>query len=288
VSAPSLATLISGIPSTLGSYGPVLRKIDAVMQSPQCNLVTLGEAIEIDPDLTARLLRLANSPFYGFSSRVSTVTEAISLIGIQQVQDLILASSIVERFSGISDEFVSMESFWRHSLACGLTARLLAIDLRLPQADKCFVAGMLHDIGRLVLLSEAPQIALEIFTIYEHEHLLLREAEQRRLTFDHQQIAAALLKEWNYPGALIEAVACHHQPLLAKANLQQACVIHVADYLVHALGIGSSGEVYVPPLNLKACENIRFHTGMLSSVISRIDEQIEAVEDAFLHSKRPA
>ncbi|HEU5125624.1 MAG TPA: HDOD domain-containing protein [Verrucomicrobiae bacterium] len=288
MSAPSLATLISGIPSTLGSYGPVLKKIDAAMQSPQCNLVTLGEAIEIDPDLTARLLRLANSSFYGFSSRVSTVTEAISLIGIQQVQDLILASSIVERFSGISDEFVSMESFWRHSLACGLTARLLAMELRLPQADKCFVAGMLHDIGRLVLLSEAPQIALEIFTLYRQERLLLREAEQRVLTFDHQQIAAALLKEWNYPGSLIEVVACHHQPLLAKANVQQACAVHVADYLVHALELGSSGEAYVPALNLKACEKIHFHTGMLSAVISRIDGQIEAVEDAFLHSVQPS
>lgn len=288
MSAPSIAALISGIPSTLGSYGPVLKKIDAAMQSPQCNLVTVGEAIEIDPDLTARLLRLANSPFYGFSSRVSTVTEAISLIGIQQVQDLILASSIVERFSGISAEFVSMESFWRHSLACGLTARLLAMDLRLPQADKCFVAGMLHDIGRLVLLSESPQTALEIFGIYQNERILLRDAEQRVLNFDHQQIAAALLKEWSYPGPLIEAVACHHQPLLAKANLQHACVVHIADYLVHALDFGSSGERFVPPLNVKACEKIRFHTGMLSSVTSRIDEQIDAVEDAFLHSTQTA
>src|SRR5262245_9174298 len=109
---PTIEELISGIPRSLGSHGPVLEEIDAAIQSPQCSLVTVGEAIEKDPDLTARLLRLGNSSFYGFSSRLATVTEAISLIGIQQVQDLLIASSIVERFAGVSDEFVSMESFW--------------------------------------------------------------------------------------------------------------------------------------------------------------------------------
>jgi len=119
---PTIPDLISGIPRSLGSYAPVIEEIEAALQSPECSLVTIGEAIEKDPDLTARLLKLGNSSFYGFSSRLGTVTEAISLIGIQQVQDLIIASSIVERFNGISDEFVDMESFWRHSLACASVA----------------------------------------------------------------------------------------------------------------------------------------------------------------------
>ena len=157
------------------------------MQSPQCSLVTVGDAIEKDPDLTARLLRLGNSSFYGFSSRLATVTEAISLIGIQQVQDLILASSIVEQFAGVSDEFVSMESFWRHSLACGIGARLLALERRLPKPDKFFVAGLLHDVGRLVLFAQAPEISQQVFQLYQKEKLLLREAEMRVLGYHHQQ-----------------------------------------------------------------------------------------------------
>lgn len=281
-SVPSISQLISGIPATLGSYGPVLEEIQTAMQSPQCNLVTVGDSIEHDPDLTARLLKLANSPFYGFSTRVTTVTEALSLIGIQQVHDLILASGIVERFSGVSPDHVSMESFWRHSLACGIAARMLATELRLHGADKFFVAGMLHDIGRLVLLSEAPEAAAEVFGLYDSERILLRDAEMRVLGYDHQQIAGALLKEWRYPGALIESVSSHHQPMLAKASLEQSCVIHISDYLVHALEIGSSGEEYVPPLTLRACEKVRFHTGLLSTITSKIDDQIEAVEDVFL------
>ncbi len=162
---PTLNELVGGAPASLGSYGPVLEEIEAALESPECSLVTLGDAIEKDPDLTARLLRLGNSSFYGFSSRLATVTEAISLIGIQQVQDLILASSIVEQFAGVSDEFVSMESFWRHSLACGIGARLLAMERRLPKADKFFVAGLLPDVGRLGLFARAPQVAERSFEL---------------------------------------------------------------------------------------------------------------------------
>ena len=90
MTSPTIESLINGIPSRLGSYGPVVEEIERAIESPQCNLVTVGEAIEKDPDLTARLLKLANSSFYGFSSRLTTVAEAISLIGLQQVQDLIL------------------------------------------------------------------------------------------------------------------------------------------------------------------------------------------------------
>ena len=279
---PTIEELIGGIPSSLGSYGPVLEEIEAAIQSPQCSLVTVGEAIEKDPDLTARLLRLGNSSFYGFSSRLATVTEAISLIGIQQVQDLIVASSIVERFTGVSDEFVSMESFWRHSLACGIGARLLALERRLPKADKFFVAGLLHDVGRLVLFAEAPQAAQEIFGLYRKDSLLLREAEVKVLGYDHQQIAEALMKHWKYPVNLVQAVAYHHQPASTRIAAEDAAVVHLSDHLVNAMQIGSSGERHVPPLSAKAWETLRFSPNMLASIVEKIDEQIEAVQEVFL------
>ncbi|MFO1478504.1 MAG: HDOD domain-containing protein [Verrucomicrobiota bacterium] len=282
MSVPSIQELVTSIPSSLGSYGPVLQEIETAIESPQCNLVTVAEAIERDPDLTARLLKLGNSSFYGFSSRLATVTEAISLIGIQQVQDLILASSIVEKFAGVGDDFVSMESFWRHSLACGIGARLLAMELRMPKADKYFVAGLLHDVGRLVLFSEAPDETQKIFQLYRKERLLLREAETRVLGFDHQQIADALLRHWKYPVHLIQAVAYHHHPVSAETAREEAAVVHVADHLVNAMQIGSSGERHVPPLSMKAWSSIGLQAVSLSGIVSGIDEHIEAVQDAFL------
>jgi len=125
---PSIKAMVQAVPRSLGSYGPVLQEIEQALLSTQCNLSTIGDAIQKDPDLTARLLRLANSPFFGFANRLSTVAEAVSLLGIQQIQDMIVASSVLEQFKGVPDHFVNKDSFWRHSLAVGITARLLAME----------------------------------------------------------------------------------------------------------------------------------------------------------------
>jgi HD-like signal output (HDOD) protein len=282
MSAPSIADLISNIPRGLGSYAPVMKEVEEALRSPQCSLYTLAQSIEKDPDLTARLLRLGNSLFYGFSSRLATVTEAISLIGIQQVQDLILASSIIERFNGVSHECVSMESFWRHSLACGIGARRIAIERRLPRTDKYFVAGLLHDVGRLVLLSQAPKYALEVFELYRSGRMLLREAEAKVLGYDHQQIAGLLLQHWKYPPHLVIAVSFHHQPTLTEMGRDEVSVVHISDYLVNAMQIGSSGERHVPPLDMKAWDGLRLPPDVLPRVMAAIDEQFDALHEVFL------
>jgi putative nucleotidyltransferase with HDIG domain len=278
---PSIKAMVQAVPRSLGSYGPVLREIEQAIASPQCNLATIGEAIQKDPDLTARLLRLANSPFFGFANRLSTVAEAVSLLGIQQIQDMIVASSVLEQFKGVPDNLVNKDSFWRHSLAVGLTARLLAMERRLPKPDKFFVAGLLHDVGRLVLLSQAAEWAQKVFELYQSERILLRDAEKKILGYDHQQIAAELLQSWSYPSALVQAVTFHHTPDLSIAKMD-AAVVHVADHLVNAMGLGSSGERFVPPLDDKAWATLGLETEFLTRLIEAVDEQILAVEDAFL------
>ena len=278
---PSIKAMVQAVPRSLGSYGPVLAEIEQALQSPQCNLSTIGDAIQKDPDLTARLLRLANSPFFGFASRLSTVAEAVSLLGIQQIQDMIVASSVLEQFKGVPDRFVNKDSFWRHSLAVGIAARLLAMERRLPKPDKFFVAGLLHDVGRLVLLSQSAEWAQAVFELYQRERILLRDAEKQTLGYDHQQIACELLQSWSYPPALVQAVAFHHTPAQSAAKLE-AAVVHIADHLVNAMAIGSSGEQFIPPLDDRAWALLGLAPATLGKIIEAVDEQILAVEDAFL------
>ena len=278
---PTIKAMVQAVPRSLGSYGPVLLEIEAALQSPQCNLSTIGDAIQKDPDLTARLLRLANSPFFGFANRLSTVAEAVSLLGIQQIQDMIVASSVLDQFKGVPDSLVNKDSFWRHSLAVGITARLLAMERRLPKPDKFFVAGLLHDVGRLVLLSQAAEWAQKVFECYQSEKILLREAEKKILGYDHQQIAAELLQSWSYPPVLVQAVAYHHTPNQSVSKLD-AAVVHIADHLVNAMGIGSSGEQFVPPLDDKAWSLLGLETENLAKIVEAVDAQILAVEEAFL------
>jgi HD-like signal output (HDOD) protein len=281
-----LQALIARVPGSMGSYEPILREVEAVLNHPQSNLLNVGEVVERDPDLTARLLRLGNSSFYGFPSRLETVSEAIRLIGVQQVQDLIVASSVIEVFAGISAELVDMESFWEHSLACGVGTRLLAIARRLPKPDKFFVAGLLHDVGRLVLYSQAPQKTLQIFETCRSRRMLLREAEVQVLGFDHAEIGQALLRSWTYPPNLVQAVGFHHHPLAAGACRVEASLVHVADHLVNAMQMGSSGERHIPALHAKAWEGLSLPLELLGQVMSSIDDQIEAVREVFLPARR--
>lgn len=282
----TIEKLIEAIPLSLGSYAPVLEEIEVALQSHQCSLGSLGEAIQKDPDLTARLLRLANSAFYGFANRVSTVGEAVSLIGVQQVQELIAASSVLDSFEGVPDELVSMDSFWRHSLAVGIAARLIAFERRLPNPDKFFVAGLLHDVGRLVLLQQTPKAAQRIFELYRGGGMLLSDAETQVLGFDHQEIGGMLLKHWRYPALLVQAVSNHHHPFRGEVARVEASAVHVADHLVGAMAIGTSGERFVRPLDGRASTLLGLDSETLSRLVDGIDNQIEAVEEVFLKHNR--
>jgi HD-like signal output (HDOD) protein len=180
-----------------------------------------------------------------------------------------------------------MESFWKHSLACGIAARTLALARRVPKPEKFFVGGLLHDVGRLVLYSRAPVEAREVFRICQGSGtgLLLREAEAQALHFDHTEIGEALLRAWNYPANLTHAVRFHHHPISAGAFQLEASIIHVADALVNAMQLGSSGERRVPPVNLKAWERLALPLDALESTVEKVDAQIQEVEQAFLSAR---
>jgi putative nucleotidyltransferase with HDIG domain len=276
-----IENLISGIP-TLGSHGEILNEMEEALNDPDSTLTDVGHVIEKDPDLTARLLKLGNSSFFGFPSRMETVSETINLIGIQQVQDLISVSVVVEIFEGVSEELANMGSFWKHSMACGLAARQLALARRVPKPEKFFVAGLLHDIGRLVLYSRTPEDAQNVFRAYLTDKVLLRDAEQQVLGFDHTEIGEALLKAWNYPVNLINAVRFHHQPMSAGPFQLEASIVHVGDHIVNALQLGCSGERWIPPLQTKAWDRLNLPVEVLESVVETVDSQIVEVERAFL------
>lgn len=287
MNSPTINELVLATPSSLGSYEPLIHEIEAALRSPQCSLGVIGDIIEKDVDLTARLLRFSNSAYCGFSTKLSTVAEAISLIGIQQVQDMLSASSVLERFAGLSSEFVSVPSFWQHSLATGIGARLIGLAGRLPHPDRLFVAGLLHDIGRLVLFLQSPKQAQKIFELYANERLLLRKAEVSVLGYDHQNIAEALLKSWRYPATVVLAVGHHHDPSVCQTARVEAAVVHVADHLVNAMRVGSSGEQFVPPLNPQAWATVGLTPEALGAVVAGIDEQFDAVQEMFLGATRP-
>ncbi|HVO65725.1 MAG TPA: HDOD domain-containing protein [Syntrophales bacterium] len=262
----------------LSSLPFIYIKINEAVNNPRSSIQDISGIISGDPGLTSRLLRLVNSAFYGFRSKVDTVSRALLMVGTQQVRDLALATSVMSLFKGIPGYLVSMESMWRHSVACGLAARMLASGLRSDTDEELFfTAGIIHDIGRLVIFKKIPETAREMILRCKDSKEPLYEVEKEVLGFDHSDLGRLLAQSWNLPPSLEEVLACHHFPGEARQYPVEAGVIHIADYIVHGMQLGDSGEQYVPPLDERVWEISGIPANVLYSLPDQLIPKFEDV-----------
>jgi len=265
----------------ISSLPTIFYRINEAVEDPECSFVEIGEIISGDPSLAARLLRIVNSLFFGFPSEIETISHAVTIVGMAQLQDLALATTVVNQFKGISKELISMEKFWLHSVATGLAARIIAVYRREPNADRFYLMGMLHDLGRLVLFLNLPEKMEKVFEHHEKGGLL-HDSENEVIGADHAAVAGMLLKVWELPEMLQEAVAQHHAPNLSSQYPTAASIVHVADIIAHTMELGTCGEHFVPPLNAKAWETLDLPISLLSSIVEQVDRQATEAVEMFL------
>ncbi len=228
----------------LVSLPSVGARVNEIANNPSSSATDLGKVISQDPALTARLLRIANSPAYGLSTQVDTVSRAVAVIGMQPIRDLVLATSTISAFDKIPNELVSIENFWRHSLYCGVAAHLLAEQRHIRNAETLFIAGLLHDIGQLVIFRKLPKEAKQalLLSIEGPDELALHKTERQIIGFDHAQVGAELLRHWHFPELLIECVEFHHAPKLARKHPMEAALVHIANSIATLAEIDSVTE----------------------------------------------
>ena len=242
---------------------------------PRSSVSDIARIITEDQGLTARLLRLANSPMFGYHTRVDSINKAVTIIGTQQLRDLALAASIMGIFRGIPEELITMASFWKHSIACGIVARAIATWRREPNVERFFVAGILHDVGQLVMCALIPETVREMLMESRDRETLNTVTEQGRLGFDHAAAGGALLRKWKIPPNIAEPVACHHAPDAAGQFPLETATIHVADIICQAMEFGFSGERLVPPLAPSAWERLGLPPSMLATILRQAEPQLE-------------
>jgi len=199
-------------------------RISRLVNDPNSTSADIGREISNDVALTARLLRIANSPALGQQGKISDISRAITVLGTRQVRDLTVGLAAIRSFEGISNHLVTMESFWRHSLLCAVAASHVAARRRGSRGDSPFVAGLLHDVGQLVLFSEAPELERKALSksIDERDDLGLYLCEREALGFDHQAVGLALAQSWGLPRTLQECIEFHHEPHRAQAHSHRA------------------------------------------------------------------
>lgn len=267
----------------VASLPEIYIKVNEVINSSTSSSADLAHVINEDAALAARLLRIANSAFYSFVSKVETVANAVTVLGTQQLRDLILASTVLKLFKDIPEEYVNMESFWRHSIAVGILSRTIASYRKETNVERFFVAGLLHDIGRLIALVEIPKDIARAFERAKNEEIMLFMAEREEIGFDHAKLGGMLLEAWQLSPRLVEAVYYHHAPERAIQYPMDAATIHVADIIANALQLGSSGERFVPPSSQAALDQLKLDPDTINPIIEEMDQQYNDVVGFILN-----
>lgn len=212
--------------SSLFSLPDLVIRACTVMESPTASAQDLIEVIELDANLTATVLRLANSALYGSRGKVETLTRAVALIGHNALRDLVLATAAVNTFRDIPAEFVDMNTFWDNSATSAVLARLLADRIRMRDGESLFLAGLLLGVGRLVFYVRRPAQYREAL---EHaREISLAEAEHRVFGFSHAELGAALLESWGLPEKLTLAVCYQLDPAATPDYAKEVALIHLA------------------------------------------------------------
>ncbi len=275
----NLETIPNGL---LGSPLHIYCELQKVMQHPDTSFQELESIIRIDSSLTARLLRVVNSAFYGFKSKVETITHALSIVGMDQLMELVVATSILGKFRGIPNELFNMNLFWRHSVAVGLASRTIAEIKKEDKPERYYVAGLLHDLGRLVLCLSIPDQALKIFEEHSQGDQPMTYYEEAQLSCNHAEVGAALFQRWNLPDFLQAVVKNHHEPFRDPKWELQASIIHFADYLAYEMGLGGSGEMHPPELNPKTKALLKLDEKSLKKVWEEMNNKLEDSLAAFI------
>ena len=284
IGVPAPEKILTGDP-VLVSLPQVFMRIREVLSDPSSTIEEAAAVIGKDPSLTAKLLKLVNSAFYARTLRVSgslpqtsvdTPTRAVMLLGLNQLSTLAMGVSVLPLFRDIPADCVDLRQYWQHSVGVGLVAKILAARLGDPSPERYFVAGLLHDIGRLVLYKRIPDTSAEGLARAVESNRLLVEVERETLGFDHAQLGGMLLRKWRFPESLEQAVWRHHDPMTADVP-QEAAIINVADMVAVACLAGGSGERLVPRFIPEAWRFAALSPSDLPDIVATAESHLDVV-----------
>ena len=222
-----LNTLVASC-DNLFSLPEVCLKLRTALDDPACDFARVAAIVKTEPVLAARILRIVNSALFGFAARIDSIDRALMIMGTQQLNDLVLADSAVSQCRKLSVHGFDMTAFWRRSVDCAVTARLLALECNVLDGERYFLLGLLHDIGHLVLWCHDSSRMQNIFAEHEQRGESLITLERRKLGYDYAQVGAALLQAWHLPEASVAAIERHPHPQVARQYPLETAIVHIA------------------------------------------------------------
>ncbi len=278
----NIADLLKGVDG-LVTLPHVFIRINQLVEDPDSTMADIAKAVSQDPSFTVRMLRVANSPFYGFSSTIGTVDKAVAIIGTSQIRNLALSMSVASAFSGLPNHLVSMDNFWRHSLYCALIARILAKQARRCDPEAVFTAGLLHDIGELILFNRLPGPSHQalLLVLDQLDEMPIYQAEQQVIGIDHAEVGGELAKQWTLPPMLVECISCHHAIERAEQYPREVALVHLANSLAQMAEVDTLETEDVTPVDPLAWEITGLDEDIIEAVIREAQAEIIETEKLF-------
>lgn len=260
----------------------IFSRITQALDDPLKNANDIAAIIGQDPSLSARMLKIVNSAFFGFPATIKTIDHAISILGNREVRMLVMTTSVVEKFSSMPNSILDMREFWMHSLKTALFAKFLADNHpKKRQLTSAFISGLLHDIGRLILYTKAPDLARAAALLAKAYEISEIEAEASIFGFNHAELGGALLALWEIPLPIQNSASFHHQPTLATSDKDETNIIYLANKLAHA---DTTSEETIAATILpedKIWENIDMPYGIVVPASVQVKEQFNQTYTLF-------
>ena len=252
----------------------VVQKLASMIGRPNISAEEIGALIEKDQVLSAKVLRLANSPFYGFPSRIASVAHAVVVLGLSVVKGLTLCATAFEMMKN-----AGMNDLWRHSLGVAMTAHILGAKAGMKNPEEVFVGGLLHDIGKVVLYVKWPDVGQQITAATKDSSRSLMDTERELFDVTHADVGGWLATAWHLPTSLREPILHHHMPSAAQEATLQTAIVHVADVLVKGMACGNPGDDLVPPLSRQAWDLVGLDAQSLTQCLAQATEEFQTIDD---------
>ncbi|GAB4345214.1 MAG: HDOD domain-containing protein [Gammaproteobacteria bacterium] len=261
--------LDAGIRRDLGSLSVVVTEVLALLDRQDVDLSSLEQRIAQDQALAARILRIANSPFYGMSREIASLKEATVVLGVHTIRNVVTTAGVMALFSGDSAQGFDRLAFWQHAIGVGIASRVVGRHMGL-EGEAAFTAGLLHDVGKLVIDCVLPEEFARINEQVAETGCLMVEAERQILGFDHSFTGGRVAERWKLPPPVIAAITRHHTPDSSSEAIVQA--VHLGDILCRALEIGNGGDDGLPELNPSAMDRTGLDWSSIRGCLEEIDQ----------------
>ncbi|MFH1136646.1 MAG: HDOD domain-containing protein [Pseudomonadota bacterium] len=258
----------------LPSIPSSLARIIKILDDPGSSARDLGRAIGRDQAVTAKILRIVNSAYYGFPRRIDALDHAVAVLGYRSIREIVLVTTLLDEASNSRNiPTLDRKQLWEHAAACGGAARTIAQKTGALKADSVFLAGLLHDIGKVFLDAFLGSEYEVVVKTAREQGILLIEAEEKILGANHTDFGHWLSEEWNLPPNLSQAVLYHHQPHLASDHYILACLVHLGDIMARTLEYGHGGDDAMPEVNRQAWASLNLTPRLWAEITKEFGEQ---------------